>query len=117
MRTLDYLARVLDTLDAYLDALKPEKARADKIAAMAAADPDLELEVPDFTAKAWEALGACPRPVSPFPVSPCKDGVGRAVPNITLEVPTGGGKTWLAVNAVTVTEPTYEGLTRFFAQG
>ena len=46
MRTLDYQVRVLDTLDAYLDALKPEKARAEKIAAMAEADPDLGLEVP-----------------------------------------------------------------------
>lgn len=103
MRTLDYQARVLDTLDAYLDALKPEKARADKIAAMAAADPDLGLEVPDFTAKAWEALkgaGRLPASRAAIPFSPRKDGVGRAVPNVTLKVPTGGGKTWLAVNAV-----------------
>lgn len=80
MRTLDYLARVLDTLDAYLDALKPEKARADKIAAMAAADPDLELEVPDFTAKAWEALkGAGSLPASRVAI-PCFPMQGRCGP-------------------------------------
>lgn len=103
MRTLDYQVRVLDTLDAYLDALKPEKARADKITTMAEADPDLGLEVPDFTAKAWEALkgaGRLPASRAAIPFSPRKDGVARAVPNITLKVPTGGGKTWLAVNAV-----------------
>lgn len=103
MRTLDYQARVLDTLDAYLDALKPEKARADKIAAMAAADPDLGLEVPDFTARAWDALkgaGRLPASRAAIPFSPRRDGVGRAVPNVTLKVPTGGGKTWLAVNGV-----------------
>lgn len=105
MRTLDYQARVLDTLDAYLDALKPEKARADKIAAMAAADPDLGLEVPDFTAKAWEALkgaGRLPASRAAIPFSPRKDGVGRAVPNVTLKVPTGGGKTWLPDHGVSM---------------
>ena len=103
MRTLDYQARVLDALDAYLDALTPEKTRADKIAAMAAADPDLGLDVPDFTARAWDVLktaGRLPASRASIPFSPRKDGIGRAVPNVTLKVPTGGGKTWLAVNAV-----------------
>ena len=30
MRQLDYQLRVLDVLDAYLDVLKPEKAKAEK---------------------------------------------------------------------------------------
>lgn len=103
MRTLDYQVRVLDTVDAWLAALKPEKARADRIAAMAEADPDLGLEVPDFTAKAWEVLkgaGRLPASRANIPFAPRRDGIGRAVPNATLKVPTGGGKTWLAVNAV-----------------
>lgn len=103
MRTLDYQVRVLDTLDAYLDALKPEKTRAEKIAKMAEADPDLGLEVPDFTAKAWDTLkgaGRLPASRANIPFAPRRDGIGRAVPNVTLKVPTGGGKTWLAVNAV-----------------
>ena len=103
MRTLDYQVRVLDTLDAWLEALKPEKARAEKIAAMAESDPDLGLEVPDFTAKAWETLkgaGRLPASRAAIPFDPRRDGIGRAVPNATLKVPTGGGKTWLAVNAV-----------------
>ena len=73
MRTLDFQVRVLDTLDAWLNALKPEKARAEKIAAMAEADPDLGLEVPDFTAKAWETLkgaGRLPASRANIPFAP-----------------------------------------------
>lgn len=103
MRALDYQARVLDTLDAYLDALKPEKAKADKVAALAAENPDLGLTPPDFAQAAWERFKAAGRlPVSraDIPFSPRHDGIGRVVPNVTLKVPTGGGKTYLAVNAV-----------------
>lgn len=103
MRTLDYQQRVLDTLDAYLDDLKAEKIRADKVAAMAAADPDLGLEVPDYAARAWNRMkdaGRLPPSRAGVPFSPRKDGIGRSVPNVTLKVPTGGGKTWLAVNSV-----------------
>ncbi|TPE52579.1 DEAD/DEAH box helicase [Amaricoccus solimangrovi] len=103
MRTLDYQQRVLDTIDAYLDELKAEKFRADKVAAMAEAEPDLGLEVPDYAARAWAKIkgaGRLPPSRGAVPFSPRKDGIGRAVPNVTLKVPTGGGKTWLAVNAV-----------------
>lgn len=103
MRTLDYQQRVLDTLDAYLDDLKVAKTRADKVAAMAAADPELGLEVPDYAARAWNKMkdaGRLPPSRAGVPFSPRKDGIGRAVPNVTLKVPTGGGKTWLAVNSV-----------------
>ena len=37
---------------------------------------------------------------SNIPYSPRQDGCGRSVPNIVLKVPTGGGKTWLAVSGV-----------------
>ena len=47
-RQLDYQDRVLSSLEAYLDTLKDKKGRADKIAALAAADPDLGLTPPDF---------------------------------------------------------------------
>lgn len=103
MRVLDYQVRVLETLDAYLDALKPEKVKADKRAKLAADDPDLGLEPYDYPKGAWAALGAAGRlPASRanIPFSPRFDGIGRAVPNVTFKVPTGGGKTWLAVNAV-----------------
>lgn len=102
-RQLDYQDRVLSTLDAYLDLLKEKKARADKVAALAAQDPDLGLVIPDFAKEAWEAMkaaGKLPASRAAIPFSPRVDGCGRPVPNAVLKVPTGGGKTWLAVSAV-----------------
>ena len=102
MRTLDYQVKVLDAVDAYLDALKPEKEKADQVAVVAA-QHNLDIPVPDYTKAAWEALeaaGRLPASRAAMPFSPRVDGIGRPVPNVTLKVPTGGGKTWLAVNAV-----------------
>lgn len=102
-RQLDYQDRVITTLDAYLDLLKEKKARADRIAALAAQDPDLGLPVPDFAKEAWDALmatGKLPGSRTAIPFSPRVDGCDRPVPNVVLKVPTGGGKTWLAVSGV-----------------
>lgn len=102
-RQLDYQDRVLSTLDAYLDLLKEKKARADKVAVLAAQDSDLGLAIPDFTKEAWEAMkaaGKLPASRADIPFSPRVNGCGRPVPNAVLKVPTGGGKTWLAVSAV-----------------
>ena len=102
-RQLDYQDRVLTTLDAYLDLLKEKKSRADKIAVLAAQDPDLGLGIPDFAKEAWEALkadGKLPASRAAIPFSVRMDGCDRPVPNTVLKVPTGGGKTWLAVSAV-----------------
>lgn len=102
-RQLDYQERVLSTLDAYLDVLKEKKVRADRVAALAAQDPDLGVTLPDFTKEAWEALkaaGKLPASRAAIPFSPRMDGCNRPVPNAVLKVPTGGGKTWLAVSAV-----------------
>jgi type III restriction enzyme len=102
-RQLDYQDRVLSTLDAYLDLLKDKKARADRVAALAAQDPDLGLAIPDFAKEAWEGLkaaGKLPASRAAIPFSPRMDGCNRPVPNAVLKVPTGGGKTWLAVSAV-----------------
>ncbi|QIT55023.1 DEAD/DEAH box helicase family protein [Aquisalimonas sp. 2447] len=103
MRTLDYQIRVLDTLEHYLDTLKTQRAKTDRIAELAAADPDLGLEPPDFSAKAWEKLkeaGRLPRGWRDVPFSARLDEIGRPVPSVTLKVPTGGGKTFLAANGV-----------------
>jgi type III restriction enzyme len=56
--------------------------------------------VPDFPLKAWDALrvaGKLPDSRIDIPYSPRRDGIGRPVPNIIFKVPTGGGKTFLAV--------------------
>lgn len=109
MRTLDYQERVMKALDVYLAELKTQKAKADKVAALIEANPDLGIDVPDFAAKTWEELRKQPgflpvridkKTKDPIPFSERKDGIGRAVPNITLKVPTAGGKTYLAVNSI-----------------
>lgn len=102
-RQLDYQDRVLATLETYLDTLKEKKAKADKIAALAAEDPDLGLTPPDYAEQTWEALaeaGKLPPSRANIPFSPREDGCGRPVPNVVLKVPTAGGKTWLAISSV-----------------
>jgi len=102
-RPLDYQDRVLSTLDAWLGHLKEKKTRADQVASLAAQNPNLGIAIPDFAREAWEALkadGKLPASRAAIPFSPRMDGCGRPVPNAVLKVPTGGGKTWLAVSAV-----------------
>lgn len=102
-RQLDYQDRVLSTLDAYLELLKEKKRKADRVTLLAAQDPDLGLVIPDFAKEAWEGLknsGRLPQSRSAIPFSPRLDGCGRAVPNAVLKVPTGGGKTWIAVSSL-----------------
>ena len=102
-RELDYQTRALDALDGYLAALSGEKAKADKVAAIIADNPGLGLTVPDFPGATWMSLaseGKLPVQRAALPYSPRQTGDGQPVPNITLKVPTGGGKTYLACAAL-----------------
>jgi len=103
LRRLDYQDRVLETLDAYLDFLKDEKSKADKVAKLIAEQPDLGIPQRDFAAEAWDRMktaGKLPVSRANIPYSPRQDGTGRPVPDVVLKVPTGGGKTLLAVNGL-----------------
>jgi len=116
LRDLDYQSRVLDTFDAYLADLAEQKRKADKIAAanIGETDADLIREVPDFAEKAWEAIraaGKLPPSRAAMPYSPRQQvlrsenasgglQLGAPVPNVVFKVPTGGGKTYLAVSAL-----------------
>ena len=103
MRQLDYQRRVLETLDAYLSELKEQGAKSEEVDRVKAANPDLPIPAIDFPKETWEGLkaqGKLPSSRAATPFSPRIDGIGRAVPNITLKVPTGGGKTYLAVHSV-----------------
>ena len=83
--------------------MKARKVEADQIDALRAANPALPIAALDFTETAWANLhgaGRLPPSRLRIPFAPRRDGIGRPVPNATLKVPTGGGKTWLAVNAV-----------------
>lgn len=102
-RQLEYQDRVLATLDTFIDHLKAEKRISDGIAELAARNPHLPVPIPDFTKGAWNALktqGKLPQSRRAIPFSPRRDGCGHPVPNAVLKVPTGGGKTWLAVSGV-----------------
>ena len=103
LRQLDYQDRVLKLLDTYLDTLKAKKAEADEIATIAAGKPHLKFMVPDFAKEAWDAMaatGALPASRAAIPFSPREDECGRPVPNTVRKVPTGGGKTWLAIQSL-----------------
>ena len=98
-RELDYQDRALKALEDYLDALKPEKVNADQILKIRADNPGVDIPLPDYPARAWETLkvaGKLPARRSQVPYSPRTSGDGQPVPNATLKVPTGGGKTFLA---------------------
>lgn len=99
-RELEYQARALSALDDFLKRLGEERANADKVAAVIAANPGLEIPLPDFPAKAWERMATDKGVPGGRVYSPRVSGDGQPVPNITLKVPTGGGKTYLACAAL-----------------
>lgn len=103
MRHLAYQDKVLKALDAYIDVLKAKKTEADEIAKLAEKTPFLKGHIPDFAKEAWEALQkdvALKLTRQSVPYSARIDGTGKPVPNAVLKVPTGGGKTYLAINGL-----------------
>ena len=102
-RQLEYQERTLAALDAYIDTLKEQKSRAGRIAELAVREPEVNLYIPDFTKDAWQVMrmiDKLPASRARIPFSARLDGCGRPVPNAVLKVPTGGGKTWLAISGV-----------------
>lgn len=97
---------VLQQLARYLDELKKHQAQAQQAAAALRAMEGMEglaREAADFPKQAWAALGkahALPPAFQDQPHSSRFDGAGRAIPNVCLKVPTGGGKTLLAAASV-----------------
>lgn len=103
MEFKDFQQTVLDTLDTYLDELKGRQEKSLKVEDLIKKNPELGIPLPDFCGDTWDALnkqGLLPKYRHNKPYSPRVDGVGRAVPNVCLKVPTGGGKTMLATASV-----------------
>ncbi|KAF0220200.1 MAG: hypothetical protein FD174_1439 [Geobacteraceae bacterium] len=103
MELKDFQQRVLDTLDSYLDELMASHASFLKYQQFMLENPDMEAPAFDYTEKAWGKLrdaGKLPLVRAKFSFSPRTDGIGCSVPAVALKVPTGGGKTLLAANAV-----------------
>ena len=99
----------LQKLDAFVTELRARKAESD--AAVAAMTQFKAMEhlqdslrtAADYPRHAWDALRkahALPPAFATLPHSSRWDGAGRAIPNICLKVPTGGGKTLLAAASV-----------------
>jgi type III restriction enzyme len=105
-----FQSTVLDQLARYLDELKKHAAQSwAAVSALQAMEgmEDLTREAADFPKKAWAVLKqrhALPPAFAEQPYSSRWTGelrgAGRAIPNVCLKVPTGGGKTLLAAASV-----------------
>ena len=104
-RELEFQTKVFNTLDYYLEQLVDKKANADEVKKFKAQKPNLDIPIPNFPEEAWKVMKTERRlPDSRFfiPFSPHQNGLKEPVPNVTLKVPTGGGKTWLAVKSASM---------------
>jgi len=102
----EFQTEVLAQLGQFITELKTHQAQAEPIVqALRAMEnaQDLLREASDFPKKTWSALkaqGLLPPAFAGQPYSSRFDGAGRAIPNVCLKVPTGGGKTLLAAASV-----------------
>lgn len=101
-REREFQTRVLKTLDHFLAALRDEREVVKAQIDAGLADPDRNKYIPDYPQFAFDRLkdeGRLPPSRAGIPFSRREDGMKRPVPNVTMKVPTGGGKTWLAVKS------------------
>ncbi len=105
----DFQTQTLAQLDVYLSKLNEAKLESEQaLAAMAGIAAmervaDIRRQVSDFPKAAWDAMRGAkvlPESYAERAYSSRFDGAERAVPNICLKVPTGGGKTLLAAASV-----------------
>lgn len=101
-----FQSTVLGQLSRYITELKKHQTQAtaaeQALRAMEGME-DLRREASDFPKKTWSALkaqGQLPVKFAQQPHSSRFDGADRAIPNVCLKIPTGGGKTLLAAASV-----------------
>lgn len=91
MELKEYQVRALADVKAYFDLLADWRDKAEQ-------NPEFEI---DFPAKAWEKS-------TPWKIyKPRKNGIGEPLPNFCLKIPTGGGKTFLAVKMIDLANIVY----------
>jgi type III restriction enzyme len=105
MRLKDYQSAALDTLSAYLKALRVENDKrrqelADIEKLPAATRARVISMLDDPVAVAWNEVRKSGIASSQDPWRALKDGVGRSIPFVCLKLPTGGGKTLIAAHGV-----------------
>jgi len=91
MEPKEYQQTTLATVKRYLELLADWRAKAASV-------PEFEL---DFPAKAWEKAEIR------RPHRSRKNGIGEPLPNYCLKIPTGGGKTFLAVKVIDLVNTQY----------
>ena len=91
MELKDYQKTTLKIIKQYLELLDLWRKKSE-------ANPDLEI---DFPAKAWEKIGVKDSYISR------KNWLGEPLPNYCLKIPTGGGKTLLAVKTIDLVNQIY----------
>jgi len=97
MEPKEYQVKTLNRVKQYLDLLYEWRIKADKIA------EDIGEEgIVDFPAKAWNKLEGMYDAYHSR-----KDGLGRPLPCFCLKIPTGGGKTFLAVKTIDLFNTNY----------
>lgn len=101
-----FQSTVLGQLAAYITELKKhqtQSAAAEQALRAMEGMEDLRREASDFPKKTWSALkmqGKLPPAFAEQRHSSRFDGADRAIPNVCLKIPTGGGKTLLAAASV-----------------
>ena len=93
MQLKRYQENALETVKSYLELLSEMRAKAQAIT-----DPDLAV---DFAEKAWEKAGIR------APYTSRTNGLGEPLPTFCLKIPTGGGKTLLAVKVIDLVNTIY----------
>lgn len=89
----DYQRDTLEAVRSYLEKLTDERRTLAKAG----------LEDIDPAERAWSKTGR----TSSYRVK--KDGLGRSIPNVCLKIPTGGGKTFLAVKSLDLIQSVWRG--------
>ena len=99
-----FQSNALEQIDGYVAELVKHRAITERaLRALRTAEVDPPLEIIDFPRAAWVGLkvaGSLPPTFANQPHSSRFDGAGRAIPNICMKIPTGGGKTLLAAASV-----------------
>ena len=105
-----FQTEALEQLDRYLAELVRHRSQSEALLASLTHNKAMEdmadvlKGAADFPKRAWDALRKAlvlpPRKDGDNPHSSRWDGAGRAIPNVCLKVPTGGGKTLLAAASV-----------------
>jgi type III restriction enzyme len=91
MRLKEFQERALADVRNYLELLLKWKTQAEK-------SPESEI---DYPSKAWEKVG------NKRPYVPRKNGIAQPLPDFCLKIPTGGGKTFLAVKTIDLVDMIY----------